>query len=68
METLRKNWKTTLGGFVVLAVLALQSQGIITPEVGTLIYQLATGLGLIAASDGSVVSQLAAGFWKDSKY
>ena len=54
MKSLQKNWKTTLGGAVVLLTGAALTAKFITPEVATAIITLATAFGLIAAKDGNV--------------
>lgn len=52
MNTIIKNWKTTLGGIIVAGVTIALAMHKITPDVAAAISGLAITLGLIAAKDG----------------
>ncbi len=59
-ETILKNWKTSLGGLLLLAILALKALGYITDEQAATLVTAITAFGLIGAADGSLLSQLIA--------
>jgi hypothetical protein len=46
-----KNWKTTLGGIVVIILTGLHAQGKIGQDLFTTLIGLLTAAGLIAAKD-----------------
>jgi hypothetical protein len=64
MKHIFENWRTTLGGLIILATQAGEAMGYITPEVSQNITALAVSIGLIVASDGSFVQTLFAIFSK----
>lgn len=51
METLMKNWKTSLAGLVVLLIYFASAQGFLSVEVRDSLIALGVACGLIAASD-----------------
>jgi hypothetical protein len=51
MVYLAANWKTTLGGFLLLILAILMGAGIIPGGWETTIMSILTGLGLIVAKD-----------------
>jgi ATP-dependent protease ClpP protease subunit len=62
-----KNWRTTLGGVVVLTTQIAQQLGYITPDVAQNITALAISVGLVVASDGSFVQTLFSIFQKENQ-
>ncbi len=48
-----KNWKTTLAGILMILVWGAVKLGYITTDIATALSAILTGLGLVAAQDGT---------------
>lgn len=54
MRLITKNWKTTLAGIITVGVYIGMQTGLLTQEVATAIGVIAASFGLVAAKDGNV--------------